>query len=57
MKKLYWIWLDEEGSSLVASSFPKLVSPKAKADKTLFGPTKPTNPSFWIAYKGRTSWE
>ncbi len=34
---------------------PKLVSPMAKADKTLFRPIKPTNPSVQMACKGQSS--
>ncbi len=35
------------------SGFSKLDNPKAKANKTLFGAIKPTNPSVWMAYKGQ----
>ncbi len=35
--------------------FPKFVSPKAKASKTLFRPVKPTNPSIQMDYKGQRS--
>ncbi len=31
--------------SILSLGFPKLISPKAKAGQTLFGPIKPTNPS------------
>ncbi len=31
------------------TGFPKVVSPKAKAGKTLFGPMQPTNPSVRMA--------
>ncbi len=35
--------------------FPKLISPKAKASKSLFGPFKLTNPSQLMAYKVQSS--
>ncbi len=48
--KVYWIcW------SWSLTGFPKLISPKAKASKTLFRPMKPTNPSVRMAYKGQSS--
>ncbi len=34
--------------------FGKLVSLKAKASKTLFGPVKPTNPSVWMSCKSHS---
>ncbi len=37
------------------SGFLKLVSPKAKASKILFGHIKPINPSVQMAYKGQSS--
>ncbi len=37
--------------------FPNLVSPNAKASKTLFRPIKHTNPSVWMAYKGQRSFK
>ncbi len=41
--------------SLHISGFPKLISSKAKDVKPLFRPIEPTNPSFWMAYKGQSS--
>lgn len=41
----------------VLTGFPKLVSPKARSDKTLFGPIKANNRSFWIVYNGQISLE
>ncbi len=38
-----------------AADFLKLISPKDKDSKTLFGPIKPTNPLVWMAYKGQKS--
>ncbi len=40
---------------LLVSGFPKLVSLKTKASKTLFTPIKPTNPSVRMAYEGQNS--
>ncbi len=37
------------------AGFPKLVSLKVEAGKTLSGPIKPTNPSVRMAYKGQGS--
>ncbi len=42
-------------SPFMRSGFPKLLSPKAKACKILFGSIKPTNPSVLMVYKGQSS--
>ncbi len=42
-------------SACMITGFPKLVSPKAKHSKILFGHIKLTNPSVRMAYKGQSS--
>ncbi len=47
------LWLHY--TSTPSLGFQKFISPKAKADKTLFRSIKPTNPSVRMAYKGQIS--
>ncbi len=51
----YYIKDSKDSKSLQISGFPKLVNPKTKVSKTLFGPIKPTNPSVRMVYKGQSS--